>query len=117
MYIAAIHLRYSQPDKPRPFKIPGGMAGMWAIGLIGLAGALIATFFSFIPPSQISTGSPVTYVAILVVGTAAFAAVPFLIFLFHKPGWKAADSDFEPFGTKPLTARPTAIAAAPVSAE
>jgi putative glutamate/gamma-aminobutyrate antiporter len=117
MYVAAIHLRYSQPDKLRPFKIPGGMAGMWAIGLIGLAGALIATFFSFIPPSQISTGSPITYVAILVVGTAAFAAVPFLIFLFHKPGWKAADSDFEPFETKPPAARPPAIAAAPFPAE
>ena len=117
MYIAAIHLRYSQPDKPRPFKIPGGMAGMWAIGLIGLAGALIATFFSFIPPSQISTGSPVTYVAILVVGTAAFAAVPFLIFLFHKPSWKAADSDFEPFETKLLAGRPPGAAAAPVPAE
>ena len=117
MYVAAIHLRYSQPDKPRPFKIPGGMTGMWAIGLIGLAGALIATFFSFIPPSQISTGRPATYVAILVVGTAAFAAVPFLIFLFHKPGWKAADSDFEPFETKPLAARPAANAAALVHAK
>ncbi|MDQ2879382.1 MAG: amino acid permease [Pseudomonadota bacterium] len=117
MYIAAIHLRYSQPDKPRPFKIPGGIIGMWAIGLIGLAGALIATFFSFIPPSQISTGSPVTYVAILVVGTAAFAAVPVVIFLFHKPDWKAADSDFEPFETKPLAARPPVISAGPVPAE
>nr|WP_226895903.1 putative glutamine/gamma-aminobutyrate antiporter GadC [Polymorphobacter sp. PAMC 29334] len=117
MYIAAIHLRYSQPDKPRPFKIPGGIMGMWAVGLVGLAGALIATFFSFIPPSQISSGNPVTYVAILVVGTAAFAAVPFVIFLFHKPGWKAADSDFEPFETNPLAARPPAIAAAPVPAE
>jgi putative glutamate/gamma-aminobutyrate antiporter len=97
MYVAAIRLRYTQPDKPRPFKIPGGMAGMWIAGLIGLAGALIATFVSFVPPSQISTGSPVTYIAILVVGTTCFAAVPFLVFLVHKPDWKAADSDFEPF--------------------
>ena len=117
MYVAAIHLRYSQPDKERPFKIPGGMAGIWAIGLVGLAGALIATFFSFIPPSQISTGSPVTYIAILVGGTACFAAIPFLIFHFHKPAWKAADSDFEPFETKPLPARPPAIPAVPVPAE
>ncbi|WP_420382198.1 putative glutamine/gamma-aminobutyrate antiporter GadC [Novosphingobium sp.] len=97
MYVAAIRLRYIQPDKPRPFKIPGGMAGMWIVGLIGLAGALIATFVSFVPPSQISTGSPVTYIAILLVGTAAFAAVPFVVFQFHKPAWKAVDSDFEPF--------------------
>lgn len=97
MYVAAIRLRYSQPDKPRPFRIPGGLVGMWVVGLIGLAGALIATALSFVPPSQISTGSPVTYVAILIVGTGCFAAVPFLVFQFHNPGWKAAESDFEPF--------------------
>lgn len=97
MYVAAIRLRYTQPNKPRPFKIPGGIAGMWTVGLIGLAGALIATFVSFVPPSQISTGSPATYIAILLIGTAGFAALPFLVFRFHNPGWKAADSDFEPF--------------------
>jgi putative glutamate/gamma-aminobutyrate antiporter len=97
MYVAAIRLRYSQPDIKRPFKIPGGMIGMWAIGLVGLAGALIAAFFSFFPPSQIHTGSPATYIAILAIGTACFAAVPFIVFAFHKPSWKAADSDFEPF--------------------
>ena len=97
MYVAAIRLRYTQPDIPRPFKIPGGMIGMWAIGLLGLAGALIATVISFIPPSQISTGSPAVYVAILIAGTVIFAAIPFAVYRFHKPSWKAADSDFEPF--------------------
>ncbi len=101
MYVAAIRLRYTQPDIPRPFKIPGGMIGMWAIGVLGLVGALIATVISFIPPSQISTGSPALYVAILVAGTVIFAAIPFGVYHFHKPSWKAADSDFEPFEPKP----------------
>jgi putative glutamate/gamma-aminobutyrate antiporter len=119
MYIAAIRLRYTQPDKPRPFKIPGGVAGMWVVGLVGLAGALIALVVSFIPPSQISTGSPVIYIAILLAGTACFAAVPFIVFLFHKPSWKAADSDFEPFDwevegrKREQVARPIALPAAP----
>ncbi len=97
MYVAAIRLRYSQPDKARPFKIPGGMFGMWFVGLIGLAGALVATVFSFVPPKQISTGSPLIYVGILLVGCAVFAVIPFILYAFHKPSWKAADSDFEPF--------------------
>jgi len=97
MYVAALRLRYSQPDTPRPFKIPGGNFGMWVVGIVGLAGALIATAISFIPPNQVSTGSPVIYVGILIVGTAVFAAIPFVFYAFHKPTWKAIDSDFEPF--------------------
>ena len=97
MYIAAIRLRYTQPDKLRPFKIPGGNFGMWFVGVVGLLGALVATVISFIPPSQVSTGSPVVYIGILVSGCALFVAIPFVLYAFHKPSWKAADSDFEPF--------------------
>lgn len=97
MYVAAIRLRYSQPNKPRPFQVPGGMIGIWVVGIIGLLGAMIAIGFSFIPPKQISTGSPALYIGILLAGTAIFAAIPFIIYAFHRPSWKAADSDFEPF--------------------
>ena len=70
---------------------------MWLVGIVGLIGALIAIFFSFIPPNQISTGSPITYIGILLAGTVVFAAFPFILYSFHKPDWKAKDSDFEPF--------------------
>ena len=49
MYVAAIRLRYTQPDKVRPFKIPGGNVGMWFVGIIGLFGALVATRHQFRP--------------------------------------------------------------------
>jgi putative glutamate/gamma-aminobutyrate antiporter len=97
MYVAAIRLRYTQPNKKRPFKIPGGNFGMWFVGGIGIAGALVALAFSFIPPNQITTGSPIIYIGILLAGCIIFAAIPFIFFAFHKPSWKAADSDFEPF--------------------
>ena len=106
MYVAAIRLRYTQPDKLRPFRIPGGNVGMWFVGILGLAGALIATAISFIPPAQISTGSPIVYIGILLVGCAVFVAIPFLIYAFHKPTWKAADSDFEPFEWQIKAKRP-----------
>ena len=97
MFTAAIALRYSQPNISRPFRIPGGNFGMWVIGLVGLAGALIAGALSFAPPTQISTGSVGVYVGILLAGTAVEVAIPFVIFACRKPAWKAADSDFEPF--------------------
>ena len=97
MYAAAIRLRYSQPDVTRPFKVPGGNFGMWFVGVVGLLGALVAIVFSFIPPNQISTGSPAVYVGILLAGCAIFVAIPFVLYAFHKPSWRAKDSDFEPF--------------------
>ncbi|MEO9131092.1 MAG: putative glutamine/gamma-aminobutyrate antiporter GadC [Sphingomonas sp.] len=99
LYVAAIRLRYSQPDRERPFRIPGGNVGMWLVGLLGLAGALVALGFSFIPPAQISTGSPILYVGTLAIGSVVFLAIPFVIYAFHKPGWKATDSDFDSFET------------------
>lgn len=98
MFIAGISLRYTHPKTVRPFKIPGGNVGMWIVGGVGLAGALVATVFSFMPPAQIKTGSPAVYVGSLLAGSAVFAAIPFIIHAFHKSSWKAAASDFEPFG-------------------
>jgi putative glutamate/gamma-aminobutyrate antiporter len=97
MFVAAISLRYIQPDMKRPFKIPGGNYGMWIVCGIGLAGAVIAGGLSFIPPTQIGTGSAVVYIGFLVGCTIVELAIPFTIFAFRKPSWKSGDSDFEPF--------------------
>lgn len=97
MFSAAIYLRYSQPKQPRPYKIPGGRVGMWIIAGAGLIGSLIAFFFSFIPPAQISVGSPTAYVVILVVLTLFFVALPFLIYAMRQPHWRDKDSGFAPF--------------------
>ncbi len=97
VYVSALRLRYTQPDKLRPFKIPGGNWGIWIVSLIGISGALLALLVSFIPPSQISTGSPVIYVGILIVGVIVFASVPFIVEAFRKKSWKNPQSSFEPF--------------------
>jgi putative glutamate/gamma-aminobutyrate antiporter len=113
MFAAAMRLRYTQPNKPRPFRIPGGNFGMWIVGLIGLAGAVIAGVLSFMPPPQISTGSPAIYIGLLLAGTLVEVAIPFIIFVFHKPAWKASDSGFEPFDWQAEGRKPSQVSKLP----
>lgn len=97
MFSAAIYLRYSQPNRPRPFRIVGGDIGMWVIGGAGLVGSILAFILSFVPPSQISVGSPVEYVGILIGLTLLFSAIPFVIYRLRQPHWRDESSDFAPF--------------------
>lgn len=97
MFAAGIYLRYSQPDRPRPYKIPGGKAGMWIVGGVGFVGSALAFFFSFFPPSQIQTGSPTTYVGFLIGLTLLFVIIPLVIFAARKPHWRQKDDEFAPF--------------------
>ncbi len=97
MFAAAIRLRYSQPGRVRPYRIPGGNLGMWILGGVGFLASLLAFLFSFIPPSQISVGSPETYVGILIALAAVFVVSPFVIYAAKKDSWKNPSSDFAPF--------------------
>ncbi len=101
MFAAAIRLRYSQPARPRPYRIPGGKAGMWLLGGVGFLAALLAFLFSFIPPAQIAVGSPAAYVGILVALAVFFVICPFVIYALKKDGWRSPDSDFAPFSWEP----------------
>jgi len=97
MFAAGIYLRFSQPKRPRPYKIPGGDFGMWLVGGVGFLGALLALVLSFIPPGQIKVGSPTLFVGILVTLSVLFVAIPFVIFAIRKPHWRDPASDFAPF--------------------
>lgn len=97
MFAAGIYLRFSQPNRPRPYKIPGGEYGMWIVGGLGFVGSSIALIFSFIPPGQITVGSNTEYVMILIVLTIIFCIIPFIIHRCKKPHWKDDNSDFAPF--------------------
>ena len=79
MYASGIKLRYTQPDLPRVYKVPGGMIGMWLVGGIGLAAVIFAFIVAFFPPSQLPIGSPVTYTALVAAGTVIFFTIPFII--------------------------------------
>lgn len=97
MFAGAIYLRFSQPNRPRPYRVPGGNVGMWLIGGVGFLGSLMAFVFSFIPPDQISVGSPAVYVGILIGGAVVFVILPLVIYALRKPHWRDPESNFEPF--------------------
>ncbi|MCM1029356.1 MAG: amino acid permease [Pseudoflavonifractor sp.] len=97
IYLAFIRLRRTAPGRVRGFKVPGGKVGEAIVCGVGIAGALLAIVLSFIPPSQISTGSPVVYVSIIAAGVAIFVALPLVIYRCRKPSWRNPNAHFYPF--------------------
>lgn len=97
IYCAFIRLRRTAPNRQRGFKVPGGKFGMAVVCGLGILGALLALVLSFLPPSQITTGSPVLYVGIIVVGVSVFFALPLVIYSRRKPSWRNPSSHFYPF--------------------
>jgi len=100
MFAAAIKLRYSMKGAKREYRI-GGMQKnnvmMWFIAGVGIAGSLLAFILSFIPPTQISTGSSAVWYGVLFSGVVIMVVIPFIIFACRKNSWKAPNSEFEPF--------------------
>ena len=90
MYAAAIKLRYSRPDVPRHFCVPGGNLGMWLISGCGFLAVVFALIVSFFPPTQIPVGSPTLYTSMVVIGLIVFGGAPFVVHAFKKTGWATA---------------------------
>jgi len=49
IFPAVIKLRYSHPDVPRPYRVPGGILGVWIAGGICTAFILLASFVAVFP--------------------------------------------------------------------
>ncbi|MCB6970672.1 MULTISPECIES: amino acid permease [Butyricimonas] len=79
MYASGIKLRYTQPDLPRSYRVPGGNLGMWLIAGIGFLAVLFSFAVTFFPPSQLPVGSPAMYTGLVVIGTVVFFSIPFII--------------------------------------
>lgn len=98
MFAAAIRLRYSMKNAPRPYRLgKKGNAVMWIIGGVGFIGSAVAFIFSFFPPAQISMGSNAVWFSVLIGGTMLFVVLPFIILKFKKPSWDSMGSEFVPF--------------------
>jgi amino acid transporter len=90
MFIAAVRLRRTQPDRPR------GYRAHW-LGLLCLLGgvsSVTAFVIGFVPPSQLGHQSPLLYAVLLVAGILAIGIVPPLLMdRLRKPGWKTEVAD------------------------
>ena len=97
IYAAFIRLRRTQPGKKRGFRVPGGKIGEWIVCGLGVTGAVAALLLSYLPPSQIQTGSPVVYIGILLSGVGIFVALPLIVYAVRKPSWRNPQAHFYPF--------------------
>ncbi len=119
MFSGAIVLRYKMKDAKRPFKL-GSTGFMWIIGGLGFLGSLLAFILSFIPPSQIPSGSPVVWFLVLILGCVIVVGLPFIIYASRKPSWNQLKDgeQFEPFHWEiAKTPQPKAVENTPSSTE
>jgi len=85
MFAAAIRLRYTHPDVKRPYRIPGGNAGMWVVAGTATIACVFIIGFGFIPTSAVRAeglGASIAYAGSLLGGCLLLTAVP-LIF-YHR---------------------------------
>jgi amino acid transporter len=85
VFAALIRLRYTKPDVPRPFKIPGGMIGVWITGGLGLFGVIFAFIVGLMPPAFFSNGA--LYIGAVLLGTFLLAVPPLVFLKFRKASW------------------------------
>ena len=109
VFAAALKLRYSQPDAPRPYRVPGGKAGIWLTCGVAIAALVFSLVVGFLPPSVVGGMSPAVYVAVLIVATAGLSlGAPLVFWLLRKPGWVAMDAAAYLLGEEAGTGEQTA---------
>ena len=87
VFLAVIKLRYSRPDTPRAFKIPGGLPGVWLVGGLGAFG-VIFTFIVGILPPELGIVHTWGYIFAVLFGTFILAAPPLIFLKMKKPEWR-----------------------------
>jgi len=61
MFLSALRLRNTMPQRQNTFNIPGGKIGTRIVCLFGLIGCFITLMVGFIPPTTIDIGNPLNY--------------------------------------------------------
>ncbi|HTX46475.1 MAG TPA: amino acid permease [Solirubrobacteraceae bacterium] len=94
MIIAAgLRLRYTEPDIERPYKVPGGMVGMWITAGLGLFGCLFSFVIGFIPPTGVSHWPTPIYIGAMAAAIVICSVPPFITHRLRKPSWVEANPD------------------------
>jgi putative glutamate/gamma-aminobutyrate antiporter len=93
VFASVLRLRYTEPDEPRPYKIPGGKVGIWIVAGMGLAGSAFGLVIGFIPPSGLDHWPTPIYVAAMAGAIVVCSLPPFIIEWLKKPDWKMDHPD------------------------
>ena len=88
VFAAVIKLRYSKPDTPRAFKIPGGKLGVWLVGGIGAFGVIFTFLIGILPP-DLGIKHTWGYVFAVLFGTFILAVPPLIFLKMKKPEWRS----------------------------
>ena len=80
IFSAVIKLRYSKPDIKRPFRVPGGKAGVWLVAGLGLAACVFTFILGFVPPDEVETGSLFRFEMFMILGTLLLGAPPLFFY-------------------------------------
>lgn len=101
MFVAFLRLRYTQPNRPRGFRVPGGKVGAWIVACIGILASVFGIVLAFYPPAQLKAevGSGATY-DIIIIALLAFVVLA-CVFIYrasrkHKD-WVDPSNQFAPF--------------------
>lgn len=78
IFSAVIRLRYTRPNTPRSFKIPGGNWGVWLVAGIGGATCLFAFMLGLVPPKAFNFGSTLNYIGFVILGILTTSLPPFI---------------------------------------
>lgn len=84
MFAAFIKLRFSQPERERKYKVPGGQFGMWLVAGTGILCSASAFLIGFISPSQIPNTEKQLSLGMMVSVIVFLICVPFWLGKKHS---------------------------------
>lgn len=93
MFASAIKLRYSQPETPRPYLIPGGRIGIWIVGGIALLALGFAFIVGLFPTNTTNTPTWLYFILMLAASLLLTVGAPFIFWRFKKASWRAENAE------------------------
>lgn len=91
MFVAAIFLKMKFPELPRPFAIPGGRIGYYAVCLLGIMGCAITLVIGFFPPEESMDIGGADRFRLIFLGGIVLMLLPAFALLYYRRAKKLAN--------------------------
>ncbi|PKY10470.1 amino acid transporter [Acidithiobacillus marinus] len=89
LFAAAIRLRYTEPDTPRPYRVPGGQRwGLWLVAGIGFITTLACLLIGLLPPG--AGIDEIFYAPGMLAVLGVMLLLPSLLYRWRRPEWMQA---------------------------